>query len=106
VVPDAVIVDDCQLWSTAMTEYPYVVPTASPVSGHDVVPDVTVQTVVGLPGPLVRVTWYWAPESWLPGKVHPTVMVVLPVSVMVGDNGADRLAATAWAGLALSVVIQ
>ena len=89
-----------------MTEYPYVVPADSPVSGQDVVADVTVQTVVGLPGPLVRVTWYWAPESWLPGKVHPTVMVALPVSVLVGDSGADRLAATAWAGLAPLVVSQ
>jgi hypothetical protein len=76
------------------------------VSGHDVVLEVTVQTVVGLPGPLVRVTWYWDPESWLPGRVHPMVMVVLAVSVIVGDSGTERLAATAWAGLVASVVIQ
>ncbi len=57
----AVVVDvdaaaDCQLSSSATTEYWYVVAGLRPLSWHDVTDAATVHTVVGLPGPLVRVT--------------------------------------------------
>ena len=78
-----------------------------PVSWQEVAVEATVQTVVGLPGPLVRVTWYCAPVSWLAGRVQPMVMApLLPFAVAVGVVGAERLAATACAGLELSVVSQ
>src|SRR5664280_1092487 len=50
-------------------------------------------------GPVVRFTWYAAPARWLPGRVQPIVIAPLPVSVAVGEVGADRLVATAWAVL-------
>ena len=74
------------------------------LSGQEVV--VTVQTVKGLPGPLVRVTWYFAPEICWDGRLHPTVMAVLEVAFAVGEVGADKVAASACAGLLESVPSQ
>ena len=74
------------------------------LSGQEVV--VTVQTVTGLPSPLVRVTWYFAPEICWVGRLQPTVMAVLEVAFAVGEFGADKVTASACAGLLLSVPSQ
>ena len=67
------------------------------MSWHEVVVEATVQTVVGLPAPLERVTRYWAPLSWPAGAVHPTVIAEPLLAVAVAPVVVSRLQARARA---------
>ena len=75
------------------------------MSWHEVVGALTVHTVLGAPGPEVRVTWYCAPASWLVGSVHCTVTAPPPSALADAVGGAVSVAATDWPPAALEASV-